>query len=174
MSTPDLLIREAQAGDWPALWRILAPVIRAGETYAIAPDIAEGDARALWLEQPRACYVAARGRPLLGTSYIKTNQPGGGSHVCNCGYVVAAAARGQGIAAALCRHSQRAARELGYRAMQFNLVLESNGTAIRLWERLGYATVGRLPRAFDHPVHGLVDARVMYKWLADRDTSAQP
>lgn len=166
MSTPDPLIRLARAEDWPALWPILRAVIRAGETYAIARRTSESAARQLWLEAPRAAYVAERDGAVLGAYYLKTNHPGGGAHVCNCGYIVDEAARGQGLAAAMCRHSQAEALRLGYKAMQFNLVVETNEGAIRLWDRLGFETVGRLPRAFEHPQHGLVDARVMYKWLA--------
>lgn len=158
-------IRRAEPSDWAALWPILRGIIRAGDTYAIDPDISEADARVMWMEAPAATYVAESGDVVLGTYYIKTNHPGGGAHVCNCGYMVAEAARGQGVAAQMCVHSQQAARDLGYRAMQFNLVLSSNTGAIRLWERLGYDTVGQLPRAFEHPTLGLVDARVMYKWL---------
>ncbi|WP_371226797.1 GNAT family N-acetyltransferase [Roseovarius sp. 2305UL8-3] len=165
MSTPELIIREAQARDWPALWPILRGIIRAGDTYAIEPQISEPAARKMWLESPRGCYLAECGGEVLGTYYIKTNHPGGGAHVCNCGYMVADAARGQGIAAQMCEHSQTEAVKLGYRAMQFNLVLSTNTGAIRLWEKLGYDTVGTLPRAFDHPREGLVDAKVMYKWL---------
>jgi ribosomal protein S18 acetylase RimI-like enzyme len=103
----------------------------------------------------------------VGTYTIKTNQPGGGAHVCNCGYMVAEAARGRGIARAMCLHSQQEARAMGYLAMQFNFVVETNTGAIALWEALGFATVGRLPHAFAHPEAGLVDARVMYKWLGE-------
>lgn len=164
---PELTIREARAGDWPALWPILRGIIRAGETYAIDPELSEAGVQALWMEMPTATFVAEQGGRILGTYYIKTNQPGGGAHVCNCGYMVGEAARGQGVAQAMCLHSQDAAKALGYRAMQFNLVLSTNTGAIRLWERLGYETVGRLPKAFDHPQAGLIDALVMYKWLDD-------
>jgi ribosomal protein S18 acetylase RimI-like enzyme len=140
-------------------------VIRAGETYAIDPQIDETAARALWLEAPKACFVAERAGEILGTYYIKTNQAGGGAHVCNCGYMVSETARGQGIARAMCEHSQAEALGLGYLAMQFNLVVSTNTGAIRLWERLGFETVGVLPRAFRHPSAGFVDARVMTKWL---------
>jgi len=71
-----------------------------------------------------------------------------------------------------CEHSQAIARDLGYKAMQFNFVASSNLGAIRLWTRLGFETVGRLPRAFDHPTKGLVDALVMYKWLAEDPPNA--
>jgi len=167
MSTPegDLNIRLARDEDFAALWPILRAVIRAGDTYAIEPGLSRDAVFDLWMRAPRATYVAERGGIVLGTYYIKTNQPGGGAHVCNCGYMVAPVARGQGLAAALCAHSQVEAAKLGYRAMQFNFVLETNAGAIRVWERLGFETVGRLPRAFEHPQAGLVDARVMYKWL---------
>ena len=162
-------IRLARDEDFEALWPILREVIRAGDTYAIDPQISREGAHDLWMSAPRATYVAESGAggEVLGTYYIKTNHPGGGAHVCNCGYMVADSARGQGVAAQMCIHSQVEARKLGYRAMQFNLVLATNTGAIHLWHKLGFETVGRLPRAFDHPRAGLVDALVMYKWLAD-------
>lgn len=140
-------------------------VIRAGETYAIDPGMTRDRALEMWMDIPRACYVAEAEGRILGTYYIKTNHAGGGAHVCNCGYVVTPAARGQGIARAMCAHSQEEAAKLGYLAMQYNLVVETNTGAIALWEKMGFETVGRLPRAFEHPQDGLVDARVMYKWL---------
>jgi len=161
----DLIIRAARAEDWPALWPILRGVIRAGTTYAIDSKITEEAARIMWMDAPRATYLVAKGDEILGTYYIKTNHAGGGAHVCNCGYMVAELARGQGVAAQMCVHSQSQALALGYLAMQFNLVLSTNIGAIHLWEKLGYETVGLLPRAFQHPTEGLVDARVMYKWL---------
>ncbi len=103
---------------------------------------------------------------LLGTYFIKPNQPGLGAHVCNCGYVVAPAAQGQGIASALCQHSQAQAVAMGFLAMQFNLVATTNERAVRLWQRLGFTTVGRLPGAFRHQRLGLVDALVMFKTLS--------
>jgi ribosomal protein S18 acetylase RimI-like enzyme len=114
---------------------------------------------------PRMTFVAAEGDEITGTYYIKANQAGGGGHVCNCGYMVADSARGRGVATALCEHSQSIARELGFKAMQFNFVVSTNESAVRLWTKLGFEIVGRLPRAFDHPAMGLVDALVMYKWL---------
>lgn len=102
---------------------------------------------------------------ILGTYYIKTNQGGPGNHVCNCGYMVTIAARGKGLATMMCEHSQQVALELGYMAMQFNFVASSNEGAVRLWQKLGFSTVGVLPKAFNHPSQGYVDALVMYKWL---------
>lgn len=155
-----------QAGDWPAVWDILRPVFRAGETYAFATDIDETAAHRAWVELPAATFVVrAADERILATYYLKPNQPGPGAHVCNCGYVTAETARGQGLAAAMCEHSQAEARRLGFRAMQFNLVVATNEGAVRLWQRLGFAIVGTLPGAFLHPHQGYVDAHVMFKTL---------
>lgn len=158
------MIRAATSSDWPAIWALLEPVFRAGETYAVARDISEDAARTMWMDAPAATYVWDDGA-ILGTYYIKTNHSGGAAHVCNCGYVTGAAAQGRGIARAMCGHSQPAARALGYTAMQFNMVLASNVGAVRLWQKLGYDIVGTLPAAFDHPALGLVDGHVMWKAL---------
>jgi ribosomal protein S18 acetylase RimI-like enzyme len=159
-------IRELAPADWPAVWRLLEPVFRAGETYAFAPDIGEEEARRAWTEVPSTAFVAVdESGALVGTYYLKPNQPGLGAHVCNCGYVVGEDQRGRGIATLLCEHSQHEARRRGFRAMQFNLVVATNEGAVRLWRKLGFAIVGRLPGAFRHPRLGYVDAFVMFKAL---------
>ena len=158
-------IRPAQDRDFEAIWPFLREVIRAGEVYAIDRDLSREAAFDLWMKAPHATYVAENGGGILGIYYIKANFAGGAGHVCNGGYMVAPAARGQGIATKMCVHSQDTARGLGYRAMQFNIVLESNEGAFRLWQKLGFDTVGRLPQVFEHPKLGLIDANVMFKWL---------
>lgn len=158
-------IREATREDFARIWPIFREVAAAGETYAYPRDVTREQAAALWMDVPRKTFVFEEDGEVLGTYYIKTNHAGPGDHVCNCGYMVAAAARGRGLATAMCEHSQQVARALGYRAMQFNLVASSNEGAVRLWSKLGFATAGRLPGAFRHPSRGHVDALVMYKWL---------
>lgn len=161
-----LTIRIATAKDFDAIWPIIQAIAAAGETYAYPPDMTKQQAMAAWLHAPEHTYVCIRDEQIVGTYYLKTNAAGPGSHVCNCGYMVAAAARGQGIASAMCEHSQTQAVALGYKAMQFNFVATSNEGAIHLWHKLGFTTVGRLPQAFNHPAYGYIDALVMYKWLA--------
>ncbi|MDX8387847.1 MAG: GNAT family N-acetyltransferase [Ghiorsea sp.] len=117
------------------------------------------------MSNPRKTFVVEENGKILGTYYIKTNQAGPGKHVCNCGYMVSAVARGKGLATLMCEHSQSVAVEMGYKVMQFNFVASTNEGAIRLWNKLGFQTVGNLPKAFEHPVKGYVDALVMYKWL---------
>ena len=159
-------IRLFDENDWGATWRIIEPVLRAGETYAFSPDITEKEAHQVWVETPLATFVAeGKNDSILGTYFIKPNQPELGSHVCNCGYIVAQEARGKGIAAKMCEHSQHEAVSLGFRAMQFNLVVSTNESAIRLWKRLGFDIIGVLPESFRHYRLGFVDANIMYKLL---------
>ena len=159
-------IRPFEEADWAATWQIIEPVFRAGDTYAFSPDIAEEAARNVWVETPSATFVAAvENNEIIGTYFIKPNQPGLGAHVCNCGYVVAENSRGKGVASEMCEHSQREAISQGFRAMQYNLVASTNDSAVRLWKRHGFQVVGTLPKAFRHHQLGFVDAYVMYKQL---------
>jgi len=160
-----MLIRPARAEDAAAIWAIIGPTIRAGETYTLDPQLSEADALAYWLGSDKETFVAEEDGAILGTYFMRPNQAGGGAHVCNCGYVTSEAATGRGIARLMCRHSLDHARARGYRAMQFNFVVTTNERAVRLWESLGFKTVGRLPLAFRHPTRGYVDALVMFQSL---------
>jgi L-amino acid N-acyltransferase YncA len=161
-----LQIRPATTADHSAIWAILHPVFRAGDTYAIDPDISEQDAISYWCGSERHVYVAEENGEILGTYYITRNQKGGGSHVCNCGYVTAEAARGKGVARAMLTHSLNTAPQLGFRAMQYNFVISTNERAIKTWKHAGFEIIGRLPGAFQHPEQGYVDALIMYKTLS--------
>ena len=161
-----ICIRQATDADFDQIWPIFNNVVSAGDTYGYRTDTDKAQAQHLWMQYPRVTYVAEEDQRILGTYYLKTNHDGPGAHVCNCGYMVAPAARGRGLATRMCEHSQQEAVRMGYRAMQFNFVAASNEGAVRLWTKLGFATVGRLPGAFAHPKLGDVDALVMYKWLA--------
>ena len=161
-----IVIRSIESSDWPAVWRIIEPVFRLGDTYSFATDISEEEAYNTWITKAAATYVALDSiGNILGTYYLKPNQPGHGAHVCNCGYIVAEQARGTGIATTMCSHSQDEAERMGFRAMRFNLVVSTNTTAVDLWRKLGFELVGTLPEAFWHPLQGYVDAYVMYKLL---------
>ena len=161
----DIVIRHAEPGEDEAIWRILEPVLRAGETYALPRGWPRAAALAYWMDDDHEVFVAAVGGATLGTYYLRANHLGGGGHVANCGYVTAQFAAGGGIARAMCAHSLDRARARGFRAMQFNFVVATNERAVRLWTRFGFATVGVLPGAFDHPTRGPVDALVMHRAL---------
>lgn len=159
-------IRPFGSSDWANVLPLLRHTFATGDTCAFPPESTDAEIYAAWIEAPTATFVAenASGQ-IVGTYYIKPNQPGLGSHVCNCGYIVDGEAQGQGIASLMCEHSQVEAVAMGFRAMQFNLVVSTNERAVRLWQRLGFVIIGTLPDAFQHRRLGYVDAYVMYKSL---------
>ncbi|GJG88842.1 acetyltransferase [Gemmatimonadetes bacterium T265] len=163
-----LRIRPARAGDADALWRILAPTIRAGETYALPAGMSREAALAYWTGPDRETFGAEAPRTpgeALGTYYLRASQLGGGAHVANCGYMTGAWAAGGGVARAMCEHSLAHVRSRGFRARQFNFVVSTNEHAVRLWQRLGFDVVGRLPHAFPRPRGEYVDALVLFRAL---------
>lgn len=163
-------IREATAEDWPAIWEILEPVIRAGETFTWERDTTEDQARSKWIKtSPGQTFVAVGTGELdgvvLGTGELHANQGGAGSHVANAGYMVGATHGGRGVARALCAYSLDAARAAGFRAMQFNAVVESNTRAVAAWQGMGFEILATIPEAFRHPQLGYVGLHVMYRRL---------
>jgi L-amino acid N-acyltransferase YncA len=160
-----MLIRHARQDDLDAIWQILEPTIRAGETYALPTDMSKAEAIAYWTGPDRETFVAEEEGRIIGTYYLRANQLGGGMHVANCGYMTASDATGRGVARRMCEHSLQHARNRGFKAMQFNFVVATNERAVRLWQSPGFETVGRLPHAFLHPRRGCTDALVMFRTL---------
>lgn len=160
-----LVIREIGAAEFETVWPLFHSVIAAGDTYSYPPDMRFEEARALWTTPPSRTFVAERDGRVIGCYLLRPNQPGLGDHVANCGYMVAADARGQGIASAMCEHSLDAARRAGFVAMQFNFVVATNTTAVKLWQRHGFEIVGTVPGAFRHATLGPTDIHVMHRFL---------
>jgi L-amino acid N-acyltransferase YncA len=158
-------IRKAVDADWNQIWQIVREVFARGDTYAYSPDMDKEQGYKIWMESPTATYVAVENEEILGTYYIKPNQPGLGAHVCNAGYMVSAKARGKGIGRSMCAHSLKEAVKLGFKAIQYNLVAATNVFAIQLWKDMGFEIIGTLPKAFNHKTKGLVDAHIMYQLL---------
>lgn len=160
-----MIIRESNTQDRPAIWAILKPIFRSGETYAVDPNISETDALSFWAGGSHSAFVVEENNTVLGTYYICPNQNGNGAHICNCGFATALDAQGKGIARAMIEHSLITAKKMHFHAMQFNFVLASNHRAIKTWQRYKFETIGRIPEAYNHPKDGFVDALVMYKKL---------
>ncbi len=169
-----IVIRPAVAADRVGIWKIFHEVVAAGDTYTFDPNISREDALAYWFANGTHTCVAevdsgsvgeaARSR-IVGTYILKPNQGGGGAHVANAGFMVAADAQGKGIGRAMAEHCLAEAKRFGFRAMQFNFVISTNESAVHLWKELGFDIVGMLPGAFHHPSKGYVDVYVMYRTL---------
>lgn len=160
-------IRPALDRDLPAIGDILQPAFAAGDTYAVPMDMSAEESARWWTVPGKRVFVAEEDGVILGTYYLRANAEGPGEHVCNCGYVTDEAARGRGVASAMLAHSLTAARDAGFRAMQFNAVVSTNEGAVRLWRKSGFEVIGRAPGAFRHPDKGYVDTLIMYKSLVE-------
>ena len=160
-----IAIRPATEADWPASWALFRAVAAAGDAFAYDADTPEAVARKLWFDSPTRGFVAEENGTAVGTYFLRPNQPGRGDHVANAGYIVADFVRGRGVASQLCAHSIETATRLGYRAMQFNFVVSSNGAAVRTWKKHGFEVVATLPDAFRHAALGFVDVFVMHRRL---------
>jgi L-amino acid N-acyltransferase YncA len=163
-------IRDATAADWPAIWPFLHEIIAAGETYAYDRDMTQEQARRLWMIQPPGRTVVAvddddDGGAVLGTASMYANRPGPGSHVASASFMVDPARAGRGTGRALGEAMLAWARERGFRAVQFNAVVETNARAVALWRSLGFEVIGTVPEAFAHPTEGYVGLHVMYRRL---------
>jgi L-amino acid N-acyltransferase YncA len=157
-------IRLASAADWPAIWPFFAQIVAAGETYAYPDDLSPESAEALWMEQPPVRTVVAvdADGTVLGSAKMGPNRPGRGAHIATASFMVDPAAQGRGVGRELATDAVAWARDVGYRGMQFNAVVETNSAAVRLWQSLGFEILGTVPGAFDSREHGLVGLHVMY------------
>ena len=161
----EITIRHSTLEDREAIWEIIRKVIAGGDTYVFAPDAGKDEMLAYWCGKDKHCYVACEGKEIVGTFIIKDNQPGLGSHVANASYMTKPGSFGRGIGRKMAEFSLEEALSLGYRSMQFNIVVKSNDRAVKLWEKLGFQIMGELPEAFHHKKLGLTNAYIMWKKL---------
>jgi L-amino acid N-acyltransferase YncA len=162
-----MVIRDATAQDWPAIWPFLREIAAAGETFTLDRDIGEQEARAMWMLEPPGRTVVAVGPngTVLGSAKMNPNQKGPGAHVASASYMVDPAHAGRGVGRALGEETLAWARREGYRAMQFNAVVETNARAVALWRSLGFEVLGTLPEGFHHPTLGYVGLHIMHRRL---------
>lgn len=168
-------VRPATPDDWAAIWPIFRAVVAGGDTYTYDPEIAESDARDLWLHvaddvadgagRTAQTYVALVDGAVVGTALLKPNHPGLGDHVANAGWMVDPTMTGRGIGRRFADAVLDEARRQGYEAMQFNAVVATNANALALWRSLGFEVVGTIPSAFRHRTHGPTDLLIMYRQL---------
>ncbi|MEV2245610.1 GNAT family N-acetyltransferase [Streptomyces sp. NPDC049970] len=166
-----MLIREATGQDWAAIWPFFRDIVAAGETFTFPAELAEEQARdeaqGWWLlpEPGRTVVAVDEADVVLGTAKMNRNHMGNGSHIASASYMVAPRYSGRGVGRALCAHTVDWARAEGYRAMQFNAVVETNVHAVRLYQSLGFEVIGTLPEGFNHPTDGYVGLHIMHKRL---------
>ena len=161
-----MVIRAADAQDWPRIYPFYSAIVEAGETYAFPPGQSSEQAFLWWMEPPPGLtVVAVDGVEVLGSAKMGPNRPGRGAHVATASFMVDPGHQGRGVGRALGEYAVSWARTAGYLSMQFNAVVETNTAAVNLWKALGFAVVGTVPQAFDHRVYGLVGLHIMHRRL---------
>lgn len=158
-------IRPAKVSDEDAIAEIFLDVLKEGETFALPCDLGRDEALVFWFAPGADVFVCQDAGQVLGSYYLKPNHTGAGAHVANAGYIVDRSARGKHVGRLMAEHSVERARARGFQAMQFNFVVSTNEAAVHLWKSMGFDIVGTLPKAFQHPVRGYVDALVMFRQL---------
>jgi L-amino acid N-acyltransferase YncA len=159
-------IREATAGDWPQVYPFYSVIMNEGRTYAYPAGQSLDEARSWWMEGPPShVAVAVDDGKVVGSAKMGPNRPGRGAHVGTASFIVDPGSRGLGVGRALGEYCIAWHRAAGFRAIQFNAVVEVNEPAVRLWKSLGFEVIGTVPEAFDHPDHGLVGLHVMHRFL---------
>lgn len=157
-----ITISPATPTDFPAIWPIFQHVIQAGDSYVFSPDMSFEDAQAYWMNSKHHIYVAKENNTILGSYILKANQPDLGAHVANASFIVSSDARGKGIGRKMGNHCIAEAKRLGFRAIQFNIVVSTNTVAVKLWESLGFAIIGTAPKTYKHKTLGYVDTYIMF------------
>ena len=160
-----LTFRKALLQDQDAIWEILQNIIKKGSSFAYPSNLTKEEMLAYWLAEDKHAYVALEDDEVIATFFMKDNQPGRGSHIANAAYAIAEKHAGKGIGQKVGEYSLIEAKRLGYKAMQFNLVVKSNVRAVSLWKRIGFEIIGEIPDAFFHPQEGYTNAYVMYRKL---------
>ncbi|OYX19930.1 MAG: GNAT family N-acetyltransferase [Algoriphagus sp. 32-45-6] len=159
-------IRRASLVERDSLWQIIEPVIRKGGSYVFAQDSSKEKIMDYWMGEDKWTFVAESSGEVVGTFYLKANQPDLGDHICNAGFIVSPQATGRGVGRFMGKMALEEACRLGFLAMQFNFVIKSNTSAVKLWQSLGFQIIGEIPDAYRHPNLGWVSALVMYQKLS--------
>jgi len=158
-------IKEVTPDHFDEIWHIFREVIQAEDTYPYPANITKEEARSLWFAPGAKVYHAYLDGVPIATRYIVPNKPGLASHVCNTGVMIDKNYRGKGYGKILNEFAIKKAKELGYKAIQLNLVVATNEVSIKICKQNGFEIIGLLPGAFFYKRERYADAYVMFRKL---------
>lgn len=150
---------ELDAATRGAVYRLFTEVVAEGGAFPRDPPATPEMFAEVWDAPSTTTFAATFDGVVVGAYFLRPAFPGVAGHIANAGYMVDRRWRRRGIGQRLVEHSLASARERGFDAMLFSLVLESNPSG-RLYERLGFTQIGRIPDA----VHGET-ARIYWRQL---------
>ena len=165
MLLPEIIIKEASENQFDEIWPIFHEVVQGEDTYPYPPNITKEEAKKLWFAKDAHVYIAYLDDKPVATRYIVPNKVGLGSHVANTGVMIDKTCRGKGLGKQMMEFAINKARELGFKAIQVNLVVCTNTASIKICQKYGFEIIGTLPKAFYYKQKEYVDAYIMYKIL---------
>ncbi|MDE7231438.1 MAG: GNAT family N-acetyltransferase [Oscillospiraceae bacterium] len=142
-----MTVREYAADDVSAMISVWNEVVDEGNAFPQEDRLDERSGAEFFAAQSR-CGVAEDGGVIVGMYILHPNNVGRCGHICNASYAVASGQRGKHVGEALVRDCMKAAKELGFRVLQFNAVVAENVRARRLYKRLGFTQLGTIPGGF--------------------------
>ncbi len=141
-------IRRYEAGDLPAMIDIWNEVVEEGVAFPQEEKLTALTGAAFFAEQSYTGVAVDEAGSVVGLYILHPNNVGRCGHICNASYAVSGACRGRHIGEKLVLDCLRMGRELGFRVLQFNAVVESNTHARHLYQRLGFTQLGTIPGGF--------------------------
>lgn len=160
-----LIIKEANFKDFKKIWPIFNNVIQTCDTFVFPPEMSYGEANTYWMSSPNKVFIVCKNDEVLATYMLKPIHSGNGSHIANASFMVGEKARAKGIGKLMGLHCIQTAKKLGFKAIQYNMVVSTNSIAVNLWKSLGFKILATVPGGFKHKELGFVDSYIMFREL---------
>ncbi|MBS0624850.1 MAG: bifunctional helix-turn-helix transcriptional regulator/GNAT family N-acetyltransferase [Verrucomicrobia bacterium] len=160
-----LALRLFAEGDEERLYEIFREVVDSGNQFPYESNSIQEFHRQFFGPNSQVYVVHSSGGEILGGFFIKPNFSGRSDHIANAAYMIKSTHRGQGIGTLLAKASLEIAKELGFQAMQFNMVFSQNFVALKLYQKLGFNIVGTIPSAIRNPDGNYQTGYVLHREL---------
>ena len=142
-----VIIRQFEESDIPEMTEIWNAVVQEGRAFPQTECLTKSTAGVFFKSQTFT-GVAVDGRALVGLYILHPNNIGRCGHISNASYAVKSGNRGQKTGEYLVLHSMESAKKSGFRILQFNAVVATNTAALKLYKKLGFTRLGRIPGGF--------------------------
>ena len=143
----DITIRPYRPEDLEAMLSIWNDVVQEGTEFP-QMDLLNQQNGPQFFDSQTLTAVAERHGSILGLYILHPNNVGRCGHICNASFAVRRTARGNHVGEAMVQDCLEQAKGLGFRLIQFNAVVENNVAAIKLYEKLGFTRIGKVPGGF--------------------------
>ncbi len=142
-----MTIRKYNSDDLPEMISIWNEIVEEGIAFP-QEELLNDNTGAEFFASQSYCGVAEDDGKVLGLYILHPNNVGRCGHICNASFAVSSNCRGKHIGEKLVKDCMEQGKELGFRILQFNAVVEINTPAIHLYERLDFKKLGTIPKGF--------------------------